>query len=293
MLCSPRGWQLGPRGCATCLGSCVCALVGWPIAPFLACYVCKQRRDLHSIYPGDVAWAPGDLCCGLCWPAAVMGHGELVASKERLGLLHYPWAYNLPPAGTTESAASKINNRTLFVVGPPNSGKSTLQRKLCTVAGQELGRRHHLYIDIKVAAVPHSSDGPFTLEVWDVPVNCIETALSYQPDFVFLTYDSGDKESFLAAQDLYDKFAPHWVGSQSTYLVATKIDTWEVSADNDLGAFEQTSAEWRAACIELAIEAEQWSKQSKALHFSLVSSPMNEGVKKLLASISYDAKEEL
>lgn len=283
----PCDLQVGRDGCLLCIGSCFCASVLWPISPLLACYTCLQRRNLHRIYPADVAWGCRDRCCGLLWPFALLEHMELIESKQRAGVLHYPWAYGLPPVG----APSDIRNQIVFIVGPSNSGKSTLLKKLCTVVGNETPGHRHSYIDIKITTVPFSQAGPFTLEIWDIPQDCIETSLNYTPDFVFLTYDSGDKESLLAAQDIYDKIVFVWTTCKSMHLVATKIDTWESYNDSDTGPYEQTGAEWRASCIELAIEAEQWTKKDKALRFSLVSSPMNEGVRKLLRAISYDNQE--
>jgi hypothetical protein len=282
------GGRLGGGGCCVCLQTCVCCALGWPFSPALACYVCVQRRNLSRIYPADAAWVCGDACCGLCWPGTLLAHKRLVAQKEQVNILHYPWAYDLPKAVPFEEAAAAIQKRTLFLIGPPNSGKSTLLKKLCTVVGNEKLSDHHMYIDIKVAALPYSNIGPFTLEVWDIPEKFIASSLAYKPDFVFLTYDSGDKDSLLAAQEIYGRCSADWLQScKSIHLVATMIDTWEDYGDDDIGPYEQTGAEWRTECIELAIEAEQWTKENnKALHFSLISNPMNEGVRKLIRSIS-------
>lgn len=281
--------QLGTGGSAVCIETCLCAAAGWPFSPLLACYVCLQRRYLHRIYPSDIRWSCSDLLCGLFWPLAIVSHQDLVDSKEAMGLLHYPWAYGLPAAARVDEGSSLIKKQILFIMGPPNSGKSTLLKKLCAIVATQKPIDHQTDIDIQVAAVPHSNSGPFTLEIWDIPQKCLGASLRYDPDFVFLTYDSGDKDSLSGAKDIYNTYIMNWTECKCIHLVATKIDTWEGYGDSDIGPYELTGAQWRASCIELAIEAEQWSKENKALQFSLVSSPMNEGVMKLLRSVSlYD-----
>ena len=136
-----------------CVGTGLCAAAGWPVSPLLACYVCLQRRELHRIYPSELRWVCGDQGYGLLWPAALTEHRDLVDKKERQGVLHYPWAYDLPPAAHESDASNVVPNQTLFIVGPSGSGKSTLLRKLCTLVGYEDRLHQHNYIDIKITAV--------------------------------------------------------------------------------------------------------------------------------------------
>jgi energy-coupling factor transporter ATP-binding protein EcfA2 len=282
IVCLDMGWGGG----ALCCETCTCAAFGWPLSPFLACYVCIQTYHLSKIYPDEATWTCSNDCFGILWPWALNKNQRLLNYKRENGILHYNWAYK--SAHRTLGQIDEIveNKKVLYIIGPPGCGKSTLMRKLCKTIGEHKTRASGNMIDIGYARILDSEYGPFLLEVWDIPHELIEACSSHSPNFVMFVYDSGNRESFSNMQMFYEDFSTVWVNCQKLIVVANKIDTWDDDNDNARDSFGIDTTQWRSSCIEMAIDADQWAKV-RGLEFNLVSCPMNEGILKLLRKICY------
>jgi hypothetical protein len=204
------GVELGKEGLKTCMGTgCLC-MVPYPISPGIGIFVASQRHYMNTVYSSLSGRQPNnllcslscvDLCCAcMLWPVAVRQHAAFLETKEREGLLRYPWESEY---STMRRNAPGVETTICFLLGAKETGKSTIFERLL---GAAQGLEKASLPKIRVGARPMKtteSDVHF-IELWDVPVVCRELITPSDHHIAVLLFNSNDKSSFEALIEMED-----------------------------------------------------------------------------------------
>jgi hypothetical protein len=223
--------KIGKVGCQECLLTIPMCLLCWPFSPLLSCYLYQQENHLHAIYNQNAQRHKSckDFCYQLCcWPLSLYQNRRYVHQKKEEGLLHYKWAYEIPPE-QNRRPNSLSNDLAVLIIGPPQSGKTELLMKLT-------GRRISNYAESSFSAEEIriglketflSNDELQVIEFWDIPVSKLESIplITSRVKFVLLLYDCHSRDSFKKMKDLFSEiYCLPSLASASYLCIATKDD---------------------------------------------------------------------
>jgi hypothetical protein len=293
--------RIGKQGCQECLVTTPLCLICWPLSPLLACYVRHQESQLHAIYNQNRKYEQSCRDCLLqlcCWPLSLYQHYYYVDKKKAEGLLHYRWAYAIPPEQNS-LPPSESQDTAVLILGPSRCGKTELLMKLT-------GGRISNYSDPSFAAeeirigLKESFSVSQELQVtefWDIPATKLDSIphISSRVRHVFLLYDCTSRESFQQMKEIFSEIYCLAALSSASYVCIAAKDDYQFTRTTRRGRRAGESEEGGEAGEIISERREEdlgpyaaelragrdWAKQ-RGLRFVATSSRYNYGIGAIL-----------
>ena len=223
----PIGWEQHPELTWPCFS--------WNSPRSASCCCFSPNCYRYTCFSGCCDY-DGFLSCCL-WPCAVNEQLVYINEKRELGLLPFPWEYDLLRDPGNFPAPPPSVTSTVMIIGPAGCGKTSLFQKVIRSTDKAIQQRivegmHDEKTRIGTCAVSVHTDNIFFIEAWDLaynevmlstPTHVILQAMPDPTNVILLTFDCRDASSWnslLHAYDHIEKYLP----DKLVLLVALKYD---------------------------------------------------------------------
>lgn len=174
-------------------------------------------------------------CC--LWPFAVQEHVVYINKRRELGLLPFPWEYDLLKDPSNFPSPPPSVTSTVMIIGPAGCGKTSLFQKVIRTTDKGMQQRvvgtvHDEKTRIGTCAVSVNTKKIVFIEAWDLsysevmrstPTHVLLQTMPDPTNVVLLTFDCIDAASWSALLHAYDH-VESYLPDKLVLLVALKYD---------------------------------------------------------------------
>jgi hypothetical protein len=267
----------------------------------LSCYLRHQENQLHAIYNQNTKHKQScrdsltQLCC---WPLSLYQHRHFVDRKKSEGLLHYSWAYTIPPEQNCPPP-SQSEDIAILILGPSGCGKTELLMKLSGGRISNYSDPSFTSDEIRIGLKESYSltQELQVTEFWDIPSTKLDSVphIGSRVKHVFLLYDCTSRESFKQMKEIFSEIYCLSTLSGATYVCIAAKDDYQFTRttrrggkaadeDGDDIINKRRDDEDLGPCAAELRVGRDWATQ-RGLRFIAISSRYNYGIGAVLRAV--------